>query len=134
MIAKLSAFARKLWAAAPIATVILVVALGASLFFGVRSAVYWVNRPPIAERQQPIESWMTPRYVVRSWRVPREVVLDALLLERPLPGGPVSLSEIAELRGVPVAQVITDIETAIAAFQAEHGPKPEAKPETGADE
>lgn len=111
------AFIKRLWLAAPVATAILVLALVASLFFGVRSAVFWYDRPPTAERQQPVAAWMTPRYVARSWRVPREVVMDAIDAPRPLPGGPVSLAQLAEKRGVSVDQIIDELEAAIAAFR-----------------
>lgn len=118
---RLKDFATRLWSAAPIATLILALALLATAVFGVRSAIHWIDRPTIAERQQPIEAWMTPRYVVRSWDVPRNVVLDVLDVPLPLPDGPTSLSRIAELRDVPVEQVIAEVQAAIAAHQAEHG-------------
>ena len=118
------AFVKSLWSAAPVATTILALALMASLFFGVRSAVFWYDRPPLAERRQPVAAWMTPRYVARSWRVPRDLVLDAIDAPRPLPGGPVSLAQLADLRGVPVEQVIAELETAIAAFREDRGRSP----------
>ena len=111
----------RVWAAAPIATAILGIALMAAGVFGVRSAVHWLDRPPHAERQQLIASWMTPRYVARSWNVPRTVVLDALGVSQPLPDGPTSLSWIADMKGESVEQVIEDLETAIAQFYAEQG-------------
>lgn len=121
MIAKAIAFARRIWSAAPLATTVLAAALAASLFFAVQAAVFWHDRPPRAEREQPIAAWMTPRYVARSWGVPREVVLDAVALEGPLPGGPISLAQIAEARGVAVEEIIAELETAIAAHQAQGG-------------
>ena len=121
MVTKLVSFVRRSWSAAPIATGILVLALVAALFFGTRLALFWYFHPPMAEREQPVAAWMTPRYVARSWRVPREVILEALQLQQPPQGGPVSLAEIAEQRGVPVEQVIADLERAIATFRDSAG-------------
>jgi hypothetical protein len=62
---------------------------------------------------------MTVGYVGRSWGLdPRE--LDAVA-GLPLPeerGHPLTLAEIARNRGVPVAEVIADVEAAIATMRA----------------
>lgn len=128
---KMIAHIKRLWAAAPLATALLALALAASLFFGARAAVFWIDRPSIAERQQPIAGWMTPRYVARSWRVPRGVILGAIGQVEPLPDGPTSLNAIAEMRDMPVDQIIADLETAIAAHQAEQPPKRKSSDEGG---
>lgn len=122
MLAKLIAHVKRLWSAAPVATAILALALAASLFFVAHGAFLWLGRPPIAEREQPVAAWMTPRYVARSWHVPREVVMQGLGMTRPLPDGPMNLAEIAERKGVPVDTVIQDLESAIAAFRASKAP------------
>lgn len=111
-------FLRRVWHAAPVASLVLVVALAASAAFGVRAALHWYQMPPRAERMQPVAGWMTPRYVARSWRVPPEVVLEAIDAPRPPPDGPMSLDALATFRGVPTAQVIAEAEAAIAAFHA----------------
>lgn len=117
MVTKLVSLARRSWSAAPVVTGVLAFALVAALFFGTRLALFWYHHPPSAEREQPVAAWMTPRYVARSWRVPREVILGALQLQQPLEGGPVSLAEIAEQRGVPVDRVIADLERAITTYR-----------------
>lgn len=123
-------FIRKAWSAAPIATTIFALALLASVFFGARSVIFWYHRPPISEREQPIAAWMTPRYVIHSWDVPREVVFDTIAVPRPLPDGPLSLEQIADLRGIPVDRIINDLEAAIAAFLDDRGTPP-TDPNTG---
>ncbi|MCT8159628.1 hypothetical protein [Pseudoruegeria sp. SHC-113] len=109
---------RRIWRAAPVASLVLAVALLASAVFGLRAALHWHQMPPRAERMQPVAGWMTPRYVARSWRVPPEVVLEAIDAPRPPPDGPMSLDALATFRGVPTAQVISEAEAAIAAFHA----------------
>ncbi|WP_138934073.1 hypothetical protein [Roseovarius arcticus] len=107
----------RLWAAAPIATVILVLSLIAATVFGARSAVFWINRPPPAERELTIATWMTPRYIARSWGVPPEVILDAIHAPRPPPNGPMSLTQLADYRGVTPQLLIEEAQAAIAAFR-----------------
>lgn len=118
MLGKFRSQVKHWWKAAPVATGILLLAVLATLFFATRSVVFWINQPALAEREQPVAAWMTPRYIARSWQVPRDVILDALQLDGPPADGPVSLEKIAELRGVPVDQVIADLEAAISAFRA----------------
>ena len=58
-------FLRRIWRAAPVAAVILALALAASVFFGAKvisRAIYW-NDP--AHQEQAIETWMTPGYGTR---------------------------------------------------------------------
>ncbi len=113
MISKARDLAGRMWRVAPVATVLLVLAIAASVYFGVRSAIH----PMRIEREQTIAAWMTPRYISRSWRVPSEVIRKALEMPQPRPNGPTSLSRLAEMRGVPIEQVIEEAEAAIAAFR-----------------
>lgn len=114
MFSKFIAWIKHAWSVAPIATTVLAVALAACLFFGARAAVFWIDRPPLAERNQPVASWMTPRYISRSWRIPPGDVIEALKSPRPAPDGPMSLRELAEFRGVPLEQVLAEAEALIA--------------------
>ena len=114
-------FLRRIWRAAPVAAVILALALAASVFFGAKvisRAIYW-NDP--AHQEQAIEPWMTPGYVARSWRVPRETVGDALDAFGARPARPMNFDRIAEESGIPVADLIAATEAAIAAFRATEG-------------
>jgi hypothetical protein len=110
---------KRLWAAAPIATLLLALALLAAGVFTVRSvthAVYW--RDP-AHRAQPIEPWMTPGFIARSWHLPRGAVIEALHAPVPPPDGPMDLEELAAFRGVPVETVIAEAEALVAPRRAD---------------
>ena len=100
----------------PFVMSILALSFCLALFFAGRftlRAIYWE-----AHRQEPVAAWMTVGYLGRSWGLdPREIDARAGL---PLPNGrPLTLEEIAAIRSVPVAQVITEVEAAIAALLAE---------------
>lgn len=113
------ALARKVWNAAPLATLLLAAALLASAFFGTRAVLFTVYWADPARREQQIAPWMTPGYIAHSWQVPREVVFDALRAPVPPPRGPMNLEELAALNGVSVDELIAEAEAAIAAFRAE---------------
>lgn len=114
---------RRMWAAAPVATTVLGLALALVLVFGLRLALWSLFGPPPVALDQPIAGWMTPRFVAMSWRIPPEVVGDALDLVRG-EGRPGNLDQIARDRGVPVEDLIAELEAAIAAHRAAH-PAPE---------
>ena len=106
-----------LWRARPVLTSAFLLACAVTLFFAGRFAVYtvyWANH-----REMPVQAWMTVGYVARSWGLDgREI--DALA-GLPLPevkGRPQPLSEIAADRGVPVTEVIADVEAALATLRA----------------
>jgi hypothetical protein len=107
----------QLWRARPILTSAFLLACGFTLFFAgftVFRAVYWANH-----REEPVSAWMTVGYVGRSWGLdPRE--LDAVA-GLPVPverGHPLTLAEIARDRGVPVQEIITEVEAAITTLRA----------------
>jgi hypothetical protein len=94
----------------------LAVALLIAAVFGLRlanGALTWQDVPA----DPAIAGWMTPRYVVRSWDVPPDLVAGALDLERDGIGRRVTLTALAEERGVPPAVLIDALETAIAAHR-----------------
>jgi hypothetical protein len=108
----------QLWRARPILTSAFLLACGLTLFFTgftVYRAVYWANH-----REQPVSAWMTVGYIGRSWGLdPRQIDAVAGL---PLPevrGHPLTLAEIARDRGVPVAEVISEVEAAIVTLRSE---------------
>lgn len=71
-----------------------------------------------AAADQPIEPWMTPRYVAHSWDLPREVMVGELGFAPGADAGQ-PLSAIARERGVPVEVLIVELEAAIAAHRAD---------------
>ena len=60
---------------------------------------------------------MTPRYVVQSWHVPPEVMIEALG-EGPMPGKRRTLAEIAGDRGITPDALIGELNAAIEAYRA----------------
>lgn len=124
-------FVKRLWAAAPVATVVMALALTAAALFAVRGishAVYW--RDP-AHRAQPIEAWMTPGYISRAWDLPRDAVIEALDAPVPPPGGPMDLEELAAYRGVPLETLIAEAEALVAAHRAGGNGPDDAPPPPG---
>lgn len=109
---------KRLWSAAPLATVVLVLALGAAGLFAVRSVAFVIYWSDPARQEQKIAGWMTPGYIAHSWQVPRAVVLDAVNAPVPPPEGPMSLRDLAARNGVSVEDLIAAAEAAIAAYRA----------------
>ncbi|WP_370312944.1 hypothetical protein [Sagittula sp.] len=108
---------RRLWREAPYLTAGLALALLVALIFAARLAMgmaYWSDP---GHQDQPIAPWMTPRFVAMSWDVPKEVVMETLDLS-PDSSGPRRLSDLSEARGVPVEDLIAQLEAAIAAYRA----------------
>lgn len=114
---------RRIWQAAPVATVILGGALVVSLFFAVRLVAFWIYWADPAHRDQVIEPWMTPGYVAHSWGVPPEIAFEALSLA-PTPGRPRTMQGLAEERGVTVETLAAQLQAAIDAARAARGDRP----------
>lgn len=96
---------------------ILVIALFFTAYFGARliaSEVYW-NDPK--HQFQPVAGWMTPRYVAMSWKVPPEIVVDALDLTKQQRGRKITLEEVASASGKSLGDVTADLEAAITAYR-----------------
>jgi hypothetical protein len=76
--------------------------------------LFWAPPPP-----DVVAPWMTMRLIARANGLdPRDIDIEAGL---PLPeatGSPRTLAEHARARGVPVAQVIAEVEAAIARLKA----------------
>lgn len=105
----------------PILSSALALSVALTLFFAVRfvvGAVYWSQH-----RDEPIRGWMTVGYISKSWDVnPRAV--DAEADFPPPEGHPMTLDQIARMRGIPVDQVIDQAQAAVAKLKSEpHGEK-----------
>lgn len=98
---------------------IFVGALMLTVLFSGRMLVDFVYFNDPAHRDQTIEGWMTPRYVVMSHQVPPRVLRDVLDEgERGDRGDRhVTLERIAGQRGQPLDELIAEIEAAIAAHR-----------------
>ncbi len=108
----------KLWRSRPYLVSAFLLASALTLFFAVRllsQAIYWADP---AHREQAVEGWMTVGYIARSWDLYGPDI-DALA-KLPLPdvkGHAQPLVEIAKDRGIPVADVIAEVEKAIRTLQ-----------------
>lgn len=89
----------------------------AMLFFAVRFTVHWVYWQDPLHQNQPIAGWMTPGYIAQSYGVEIEVIRAALDLTEDSPRR-VGLDDIAQLRGLTRADLIAEIEAAIAATRS----------------
>lgn len=92
--------------------------LGLTIFFGL-GALNHTREFRAAPPDRAVEAWMTTRYIAHTWTLPREV-MTGLGFER-TPDGPRPLRKIAEERGIPVEDLIAEVEAAIAAHRAEVG-------------
>lgn len=91
-------------------------ALIAMLFFATRFAVHWVYWNDPLHQNQPIAGWMTPGYIAQSYGVEIDVIRAALDLTEDSPRR-VPLDEIAQQHGLTRADLVAEIEAAIAAFR-----------------
>lgn len=100
-----------------------VLAAALTLFFAGRftlDLIYWSGH-----EREPVRPWMTVGYVARSWDLHGPDIDSRAGLPRP-EGRPLTLDEIAAQRGVPVDEIIAQVEAAVTALVAERaaGPAP----------
>jgi len=110
---------KRAWAKSPVLTLLFAVALIGTIGFGVRTAmlaVYWSDP---AHRNQTIESWMTPRYVSMSYRLPPEVLGPVLGLDPQRPPRE-TMDHIAGRLGLTLEQVEARVRATAVEFQASH--------------
>ncbi|MCB6177350.1 hypothetical protein LHP98_04305 [Rhodobacter sp. Har01] len=101
----------------PVLSAAFVLATVLALFFAgqfVVRTIYWMNPE---HRNQQLQPWMTVGYIGRSWGLDPRAVDAAAGLPRP-DGHPLTLQQIADRRGVPVAEVMATVETAIQGLKA----------------
>ena len=90
-----------------------------------RRAIYWRMH-----RDEVIRPWMTLPYVAHSYRVPPEVLYEALKIEHP-PHDRRPIKQIASEQNRSLEEVITTLQLAIARARQEgtpYGPPPERSP------
>lgn len=105
---------KRAWARHPVLTGVFLAAVVLMAVFAVRSTLFVIYWSDPAHHEQPIEGWMTPRYIMHSWKVPPEVVLDAI--GRPaMPGKRQNLDEIAEQQGISTEELIDRVTRAVEA-------------------
>lgn len=109
---------KKLWRHNRWLTLSFLITLTLALFFIIRAGVffvYWQNHT-----DEPIEGWMTVRYIANSYRVDPELVHDAIGLPRTGPDRR-PLIRIAREDGRPLDQMATTIIEAIEADRKARG-------------
>lgn len=112
------------WRRHPYVSVLFVVLLAVTLAFGIRTVTkardFWDQ--PIAANQ-PIQGWMTPRYVAASWHIDKpdmfRIMWDITGLDPKDMGDgkPQPLDRIATQAGIPPQQLIDDLTAAILAHK-----------------
>ncbi|MCO6185488.1 hypothetical protein [Rhizobium sp. L1K21] len=78
---------RRLWQENRLLLIAFSVAAALTLLFALRfvfAALYWHDP---SHRNQPLEPWMTLRYVAHSWNVPVEALVQALDIDPDQRGG-----------------------------------------------
>lgn len=111
---------KRLWRTAPWPTAVLALSVVVAAIFAVRliaHSVYW-NDP--RHHAQDVEGWMTPGYIARSWDMPRKAFMEAIdVPQKPKDGKPYTLSQLAEMQGVPEAELIAQAQATVEAFAAQ---------------
>ena len=95
-----------------------VVALCTLGFFGARSlaaTIYWMDP---AHQDQPLAGWMTPRYVARSYKLPPEVLGEALFLVKGETPRRISLEALAAENDTTLDALQSRIDAAAAEWRA----------------
>ena len=113
---------KALWRRRPVILTAFLLSLALMLFFGIRALVWTIYWNDPARANQPVADWMTPRYVVMAYGIPREALGDLLELD-PSALKRQSLAEIAVQTGRTPQQLITEIEDLIAE-QRQERPQP----------
>jgi len=83
-----------------------------TLFFVVRAvmfAVFWMD--PHRDRH-PVEPWMTPRYIVRTYNIPRDALADVLDLH-PGDSPKMPLDKLAQERGKDTAAMVSAVQVLV---------------------
>lgn len=111
---------KRLWNDHPYALTGFVLAAAVTTFFLVRLVLHGIYWSDPAHRNMAPEPWMTVGFVARSWGLePREIDARA---DFPSPGPgqghPLTLQDIANQRGVPVEQIIAQLEAALLTMKA----------------
>ena len=109
-----------IWHNRPLLTSAFLLACAVTLFFAGRLVfftAYWATH-----QEMSVQGWMTVGYVARSWGLdPRELDAAAGLPVPEEKGRPQALAEIARDRGVPVSEVIAQVEATIITLKAREG-------------
>lgn len=92
-------------------------ACAVSFFFAIRSVVFLVYWADPAHRNQPLQGWMTPRYVAHSYDLPPEIIAEFLDQTAPEDARP-TLDRLARERGISTHALIDELAKFIAIQRA----------------
>ena len=99
----------------PILATLFLAAAALTTLFVVRSIVFMAVWSEPERQRQPVEPWMTPRYVALSWDVPRDDMLALLQLPPgDTDGRRETLAQIAEKQGISPEELIARIDVWLA--------------------
>lgn len=93
-------FARRNW----LILAVLLLALGVALFFASRFFLNFLTFNDLRNTDADLQPWMTPRFVVVSYDLPRELVFDVLELDPEEDRG-LRLRRVAERQGVSMEEL-----------------------------
>jgi hypothetical protein len=91
-------------------------ALVLTLLFATRMVLFTVYWSDPAHRDQVVQGWMTPGYIANSWDIPRDD-LQAVFSDYAAPKSRMTLERLASENGVPLPDLIAQIEAAIDAYR-----------------
>ena len=94
-------------------------AAAVTLFFTIRvtvSAIYWADP---AHHNETVKPWMTVGYIAKSWDLDPYEIDRITGLPMPDGRGPRTLQEVADERGVPIEEIISQVNAALALMKAE---------------
>ncbi|MFT5067062.1 MAG: hypothetical protein ACJAXK_003291 [Yoonia sp.] len=114
---------KKLWKNHKLALGAFVLAVVVLGYFAVQttiSMIYWMDP---AHQDQPLASWMTPRYVAQSYKLPPDMLGPALFLVKGETPKRQSLGTIAANNNMTMNELQVRIDTATAAWRAEQDAK-----------
>tara|TARA_R110002051_G_scaffold52574_2_gene99790 strand:+ start:21672 stop:22031 length:360 start_codon:yes stop_codon:yes gene_type:complete len=109
---------KHLWAHHRIMLVAFIGTLAVIVFFSVKTTaamIYWMDP---AHQDQELASWMTPRYIAQSYKLPPDVLGPALFLEKDMPPMRMSLGMIADEHNMSMGDMQARIDAAAAAWRA----------------
>ena len=107
----------QIWARHKFLLFAFILALAVTIFFATRFVFFSIYWSDPAHRNQPLEGWMTPRYVARSYHQPVEVIISLLEISpedfkrRP------TLAIIARAKGEPLDVLLANLATRLATLE-----------------
>ena len=107
---------RHLWSHHKVLFLTFCVALVTGIFFAARLALFTIYWSDPAHRFQPLEGWMTPGYIARSYQLDPEIVQDILAIGTDNPKA-MTLSKLAKSRGLSQDAFINDLQTQLDAYK-----------------